>query len=130
MTTFCTSTLIDVNIKVISIKNAIQIMKPVPISIFPVNSKPFGCTFEEWSARWWQWLLSIPKSINPAFDSTGANANINQDNIEVFFLCQTYEEGGPPIPNGTVMYQLAVQYSCQSSIGFPYCILMEKLSRN
>jgi hypothetical protein len=52
--------------------------------------------------RWWQWLLSIPKSNNPACDYTGANARINQAYAEVFFLCQTYEEGEPPIPNRTV----------------------------
>ena len=72
------------------------------ISIFPVHSKPFGCTFEEWSTRWWQWLLSIPKSRSPAFDLTGANARVNQDNAQVFFLCQTYEEGAPLIPHRNV----------------------------
>jgi hypothetical protein len=47
-------------------------------------------------------LLSIPKSTNPAFDHTGASANIEQNYPEVFFLCQTYEEGTPPIPTRTV----------------------------
>ena len=28
--------------------------------IFPINSKPFGLTYGEWAARWWQWALSIP----------------------------------------------------------------------
>jgi hypothetical protein len=74
----------------------------LPISIFPIHSKPFGYTYEEWSARWWQWLLSIPKSKNPAFDSTGANANVNQNYPNVFFLCQTYEEGAPSIANRAV----------------------------
>ncbi|MGH9953683.1 MAG: hypothetical protein ACRD5J_18865 [Nitrososphaeraceae archaeon] len=70
-------------------------------SLLPIDSKPFGLTFGEWSARWWQWLLSIPKSNNPAFDSVGSNANINQDYKPVFFLCQTYE-GLNIIPNRTV----------------------------
>jgi hypothetical protein len=77
-------------------------MQSLPISIFPIHSKPFGYTYEEWSAKWWQWLLSIPKSKNPALDSTGANAHINQNYPNVFFLCQTYQEGVPPIPNRTV----------------------------
>ncbi|HKG30482.1 MAG TPA: hypothetical protein VKA91_04365 [Nitrososphaeraceae archaeon] len=77
-------------------------MQSLPISIFPIHSKPFGYTYGEWSAIWWQWLLSIPKSKNPALDSTGANAHINQNYPNVFFLCQTYQEGVPPIPNRTV----------------------------
>ncbi|MGH9977284.1 MAG: hypothetical protein ACRD8Z_15830, partial [Nitrososphaeraceae archaeon] len=74
----------------------------MPFEIFSVNSKPFGYTYEFWSVRWWQWLLSIPKSISPAFDPTGVHANINQNDPNVFFLCQTYEEGTPSIPNRTI----------------------------
>jgi hypothetical protein len=76
-------------------------MQSQPIAIFPIVSKPYGYTYGEWSARWWQWLLSIPKSKNPAFDSTGANANIDQNYRNVFFLCQTYESA-PTVPNRTV----------------------------
>ena len=66
-------------------------MRSLQASIFPIDSKPFGYTYGEWSARWWQWLLSIPMPRNPAFDFTGANANMNQNHPNVFFLCQTYE---------------------------------------
>jgi hypothetical protein len=44
--------------------------------------------------RWWQWLLSIPKSVNPAIDSSGINAYINQPS-DVIFLCQTLEAAKP-----------------------------------
>jgi hypothetical protein len=60
-------------------------------SLLQIDSKPFGSTFGEWSAKWWQWLLSIPKCNNPAYDSVGSEAYINQDHKPVFFLCQTYE---------------------------------------
>jgi hypothetical protein len=59
--------------------------------IYHQNSKPFGLSFSEWSARWWQWLLSIPKSLNPAMDPSGQNASIRQPDSNVFFLCQTIE---------------------------------------
>jgi len=78
-----------------------MIGKPLHSSILPIDSKPFGSTFGEWSARWWQWLLSIPKCNNPAFDSVGSNAYVNQINKPVFFLCQTYE-GIDIIPKRTV----------------------------
>ena len=80
----------------------INTLESLPISVFPIHSKPFGYTYKVWSARWWQWLMSIPKSVNPAYDSNGANANANQNDPNVFFLCQTYEEGVPSVPNRTV----------------------------
>ena len=70
-------------------------------STFPIDSRPYGLSYGDWSARWWQWLLSVEKPINPAFDTSGDNAGINQKYPEVFFLCQTYE-GVEVIPNRTV----------------------------
>lgn len=66
-------------------------MQSLPISIFPIESSPYGLTYGEWSARWWQWLLSIPRSKSPAFDRSGDNANVNQSDPNVFFLCQTID---------------------------------------
>ena len=39
-------------------------------NVFPVDSKPYGLTYGEWTAKWWQWALSIPKDINPAGDTS------------------------------------------------------------
>lgn len=61
------------------------------ISVFPIESTPYGLTYGEWSARWWQWFLSIPKSRSPAFDHKGENASVNQLNPHVYFLCQTID---------------------------------------
>jgi hypothetical protein len=61
------------------------------VKIYHQNSKPLGLTFSEWSAKWWRWLLLIPKSLNPAMDSSGQNASLGQANSKVFFLCQTIE---------------------------------------
>ena len=69
--------------------------------MFPRDSKPYDLSYVEWSMKWWQWLLSIPKSNNPAFDSTGVNANVDQSYPNVFFLCQTYE-GVKSIPNRSI----------------------------
>src|SRR5262245_13185084 len=82
----------------------LQIMRCfwLPISIIPVDSRPYGFTYGEWSAKWWQWLLSIPMEYNPAFDSSGANSNINQTSLPVFFLCQTYEKANA-LPDRTVI---------------------------
>ena len=70
-------------------------------SIYPINSKPYGYSYAEWTCKWWQWLLSIPKDSSPAFDPNGKNANNNQNHANVFFLCQTYEDV-KSIPNRTI----------------------------
>jgi hypothetical protein len=49
-----------------------------------------GSTYGEWTARYWQWLLSIPKEVNPYYDKTGKNAH-QQQSGPVFFLANAPE---------------------------------------
>jgi len=35
---------------------------------FPVNSSPYDISFKEWTQKWWQWYISIPKQHNPNFE--------------------------------------------------------------
>jgi len=64
------------------------------LTLFPRNSKPYGLAYEQWTIKWWSWLLSIPKRINPTFDKTGDSAHVGQNNRNVFYLCQTFEQRG------------------------------------
>ena len=57
--------------------------------VFPVSSKPYGATYGQWSAKWWQWALSIPASSNPLLDTTGANCAVAQSG-PVWFLAGTF----------------------------------------
>ncbi|MFL6315848.1 MAG: hypothetical protein ACJ73C_03785 [Nitrososphaeraceae archaeon] len=59
------------------------------IAVFSADSKPYGLTYGEWTAKWWQWGYSIPKIINPAYDDTGKNCAQKQ-NGPVWFLAGTY----------------------------------------
>ena len=59
--------------------------------IFPIDYDPFGLSYSKWTAKWWEWILKIPKVTNPLFDMSGVNAHINQFDKNVFFLCQTLE---------------------------------------
>ena len=61
------------------------------VYIYPSDSTPYGQSYSEWSIRWWKWALSIPKKTNPTFDLTGAYAHIDQNEKDVFYLCQTFE---------------------------------------
>lgn len=57
--------------------------------IIPPNAKPFGMGYGQWGAKWWQWLESIPASVNPNFDSTGVNCGQGQSG-PVWFLPQSF----------------------------------------
>jgi hypothetical protein len=56
--------------------------------VLPPDARPFGKTYGEWSAAWWQYVFSIPAADNPLFDPTGAKCGVRQSG-EVFFLVGT-----------------------------------------
>jgi hypothetical protein len=55
--------------------------------VLPVDSKPNGLTYEEWSARHWQWLYSMPVDAHPLFETADASAG---QKGEVWFLGGTF----------------------------------------
>ena len=63
--------------------------------------------YEKLCIEWCRWLLSIPKQINPLFDTNGNFSTINQ-NARVFFLCQTFE-ASKSVPNR----QVTVPFGCK-----------------
>jgi hypothetical protein len=75
--------------------------------VLPPNSNAFGKSYGEWSAAWWQWLLSIPEAKNPNLDATGVNCAEGQSG-KVWFLAGTF--GGPgvtricTIPTGKALF--------------------------
>ncbi len=54
-----------------------------------VAVQTYGATYGELSARWWQWLLSLPKAVNPNLDTTGADCGQGQVD-DVWFLAGTF----------------------------------------
>jgi hypothetical protein len=58
-------------------------------SLYPIESKPFGKSYGEWSAKWWQWAVSVPTNKNPLKDSTGVNCAQGQEG-PVWFLAGTF----------------------------------------
>jgi hypothetical protein len=72
-------------------------MQKIAADVLSIFSLYCGYTTAEWSARWWRWLLSIPRRENPAFDSTGRNCGISQQYPKVFFLCQTVGNSKSPV---------------------------------
>jgi hypothetical protein len=60
------------------------------LELFASDSRPFGLTYADWTARWWQWVLSIAKIENPLIDETGKNC-ANGQSGPVWFLAGALE---------------------------------------
>jgi hypothetical protein len=61
--------------------------------VLPVNSKPYGNTYGEWTAMFWQLAYSIPEPCNPILDTTGEFCNEGQSG-KVWFLPGTFGNTG------------------------------------
>jgi hypothetical protein len=88
------------------------------IKIFPPDSQPYGKSYSQWSAAWWQWACSIPAAHNPLLDQTGQDATINQIG-NVWFLAGNF--GGASTRSITVPADkaLLVPLFNQIYLGFP-----------
>jgi len=53
--------------------------------IYPPNQPEFGSDMDEWSATWWEYILSIPASRNPLLDKSGHDCMLAQHG-PVWFL--------------------------------------------
>jgi len=74
--------------------------------ILPVHSRPHGNTYGEWSARWSQWVFSIPAAVNPALDDTGAHCAEGQSG-QVWFLAGSFGNAVSrtcTIPHGKALF--------------------------
>ena len=58
--------------------------------VYPPDSAVFGMSYGDWNAAWIQYGLSIPASINPTLDTTGAHCNVAQSGGPVFFLSGSF----------------------------------------
>lgn len=75
--------------------------------IAPIQSRPHGKSYSEWAARWWQWALETPASVNPVLDPTGEFCDVGQSG-RVWFLAGSF--GSDPVerscvvPTGTALF--------------------------
>jgi hypothetical protein len=75
------------------VNNSSMSSTPTP---FPADTIQYNLTYGEWTARWWQWVVSIPEGRNPSADETGENCGEGQSG-PVWFLAGTF--GGLNIRN-------------------------------
>lgn len=61
------------------------------VRVFPPGSLPYGKSYSQWAAAWWQWAYSFPagENSNPVQDPTGALCHLG-DIGPVHFLAGTF----------------------------------------
>ena len=87
---------------------AIQAANP---GVLPPHSSPYGKSYAEWSADWWQWLLEQPVvggPTDPNFDvRAGQTGN-------VWFLASALQQPAAEIPSGTALFIPLMNVECSS----------------
>lgn len=86
---------------------------PTPPTIAAVDT--YGANYGELSARWWQWLLSIPAAVNPNVDPTGANCGLKQYD-DVWFLAGGF--GGTIERSCTIPAGKPIFFPIINNVGF------------
>lgn len=66
-----------------------------PPAVMP-QTAPFGQPLSQWTAQWWELMLSLPFAVNPLADETGASCMIGQRG-DVWFLAGNF--GGTAAPS-------------------------------
>jgi hypothetical protein len=79
------------------------------VEVLPPDAEVAGRSQAEWAVDWWQWVLSIPKSVSPLTDAEGRYAYVGQHG-PVFFLT-----GGP----GEEVAMRTIDVSERQHIFFP-----------
>jgi hypothetical protein len=57
--------------------------------VAPPQSNPYGQSYSQWSAAWWQYALSIPTDQSPFLDTSGVNFSVGQTG-NVWYLSGTF----------------------------------------
>lgn len=95
-----------------------------PGTVLDPGTQHFGSTYAEWSAKWWQWALSIPvhappgsSNVNhPLVDLTGSKCGVGQSG-PVWYLGGAFFQAGQPAQSTIDRTQCAVPRS--KAIFFP-----------
>jgi hypothetical protein len=88
-------------------------------------SQTYGHTYGEWSAAWWQYVLSLPAASNPLFDQTGARCAVAQTG-PVFFLVGVINVSGTAVrdqcsvPAGKPLFFPILNNECSSVESAPF----------
>ncbi|WP_207003330.1 hypothetical protein [Trinickia mobilis] len=90
--------------------------------VLPRQAAIYGETYGQWSAAWWQWMLSIPSGSNPTFFPDGTGCGSSQSG-HVWFLAEPNSGSGPAeectVPVAKSIFVPIVNAECSSVEGGP-----------
>ena len=84
------------------------------IEVFSIDSNPYNVTYSDWTAKWWQWMLSIPANQSPGADRTGQYCGLQQEG-PVWFLAGTFggeQKRSWTIPEGKALFFAPINGEC------------------
>jgi len=93
--------------------------------ILPPPARPHGSTYAEWSARWWQWALSIPADRNPLNDGSDCLHVATGQRGQVWFLggaidVSTSAERHCSVPAGKALFFPLINVECSTVEAPPF----------
>jgi hypothetical protein len=107
--------IIGVTLVLMASVTVVQAQSSSPVQLYSIDSKPYGISFAEWTAKWWRWALETPKPINAVSDTTGVNCAQGQSG-PVWFLAGTFGGGGVvrtcTVPAGKALLQPPINQEC------------------
>ena len=65
------------------------------------KAKILGTRASDWTLQWWQWVSSLPVSVNPLFEETGELVEVGQRE-PVWFLGGVFNESGVTVRTATI----------------------------
>jgi len=87
--------------------------------VLPPWSHPYGASYGEWAARWWQWMGPIPAEVSPGWDLTGEYAATDQSG-HVWFLADC----APPLLGPDDSITRTCNIPAGKALFFPVCSLV------
>jgi hypothetical protein len=94
--------------------------------VLPPPARPHGSSYAEWSARWWQWALSVRADQNPFFDEGGSCANGASGQAgPVWFLTGVLNVSGTAerdckVPAGKALFFPLINTECSTLEAEPF----------
>lgn len=89
--------------------------------VYPITSAPYGNSYGDWAAAWWQWAFGQPVDTNPLFDETGAQCGNGQSG-PVFYLAGVINVSGSAertctVPSGKALFFPILNVECSNVEG-------------
>ena len=82
--------------------------------IFPPDSMPYGKSYSEWVASFWEWLLEYPLPGNPALEQENFDLSLRQSGQVWFWAAPDFGERAATLPAGKALFLTLRDVECSS----------------